>query len=176
MNMNNNDEELGPAIDKILADLETQLLEEQCIHEEMEKARVALKKLLGIESKDMTPLLPDYHNRWLVNRDAPFCDSPELIKEREMTDSHNYPKGRPEERVLIWARRFSDPNEPKPIVRDRVTYYQVGRNSTHSFYVGIHHDTEKLYRASDDTQFGGEWHVSEKESLEAFANDYMGHY
>lgn len=85
------------------------------------------------------------------------------------------------DKIIEWAKRFSEPNDPRPIVKDFVIYYQVGRNSTHSFYVGIDFCKGKLYRASwdgyeDDTEFGGEWHVSEKESLESFANDYMGHY
>lgn len=112
---------------------------------------------------------------------APESDVKGVYVAVERIRSQIHEKNRPlgaqlEDKILAWARRFSEPNEPKPLVRDRVTYYQVGRNSTHSFYAGVDLDTGKLYRASDDTEFGGEWHVSEKESLESFANDYMGHY
>jgi hypothetical protein len=112
---------------------------------------------------------------------APESDVKGVYVAIERIRSQIHEKKRPlgaqlEERVLIWARRFSEPNEPKPIVRDGVTYYQVGRNSSHSFYAGVDIATGKLYRASDDTEFGGEWYSSEKESFESFRNDYMGHY
>ena len=71
-----------------------------------------------------------------------------------------------------WAKNFSEPNEPKPLVRDGATYYQVGRNATHSFFAGIDLDTGKLYRASDDTELGEDWLAGE---VQSWSGGYYGH-